>query len=337
MRFLLLTLLAVALLGCGSSVPTGSPSPSEAPTATPEPPPGQSDLDIQEAMRERLDFGLRADEAWVRAVAANPNATSDLLGIPLLPAEALEFQSRQERLQGVARLAQRYTEEHPEDLAGLFIDQQHRLVVVLFTANVDAHAAALAKLIPGDDEPLAVRLATVSKADLEALMNRIVEDADWFRTIDAKLMGAGLDEMHNLVDVEISSANPAAPALIAAHFGVGSSVLAVSSDETGIELQPRGKVRGRVVNADGKPPAADGSLMLDWTSDVPPPGGGQCGIGDVGYGPGEGGRFELPCAPGGWTIVVRESVPNDGWKEVGRGHVVVPPGLAVDLVIRLDR
>jgi hypothetical protein len=57
----------------------------------------------------------------------------------------------------------------------------------------------------------------------------------------------------------------------------------------------------------------------------------------MGFGPGPDGRFEIPCAPGGWTIVVSEGVPNGGWKEVGRGHVVVPPGLAVNLEIRLDR
>ena len=80
MRFLFLIVLAAALAGCGSTLPTPSPTPTETP-ATPEPPAGQSDEEIQQAMRERQDFGLRADEAWVRAVAANPNASSDLLGI----------------------------------------------------------------------------------------------------------------------------------------------------------------------------------------------------------------------------------------------------------------
>jgi hypothetical protein len=320
---------------CATPVPV-SPPPAEAPTATPEPPPGQSDEEIHDAMRERQDFGLRADEAWVRSVAADPNATSDLLGIPLTKAEAIEFQGRQQVLTSVAGLAQRYADEHPEQFAGLFIDQQHKLVVILFTGDVETHQAALAKLVPGDAEPLAVRLAATSKADLEALMERIVNDRDWFKTIDAAFTGAGLDEMQNLVDLEISSANPAAPALILQHFGVGPAVLSIESDGTGIQLQPRGKVRGRVLLANGKPPPADSSLSLDWSPDVPPPGSGECGIGDMGFGVGQDGRFELPCAPGGWTIKVFAETPN-GRKLVGQGHVVVPPGLAVNVVIRLSR
>jgi hypothetical protein len=334
-------ILAAILLGACASPPPGSPAAASAPltpaaTPTPEPVAGPSDEEIREAMRERQDFGLRADEAWVRAVAANPNASSDMLGIPLLPAEEVEFQSRQERLRGVAGLAQRYAGDHPKDFAGLFIDQEHRLVVILFTADVEAHQAALAKLIPGDDDLLAVRLATSSRADLEALMDRIAKDDDWFRTIDAKLMGAGLDEIHNLVDVEISSANAAAPGLIADHFGAGPALLKVTSDGTGIELQPKGKVRGRVVNADGSPALGDGSLTVNWASDHPGAGSGDCGGGDIGYGVGEHGRFELPCAPGRWTISITSD--DDGnVTELGRAHVVVPPGLAVDLVIHLDR
>ena len=333
-------LLATAVLlggGCAAPTTTSAPvAPSAEATATPEPPAGQSEEEIQQVMRERQDFGLRADEAWVRAVAANPNATSDLLGIPLLPAEAVEFQHRQGVLTDVAGLAQRYANDHPEQFAGLAIDQVHRLVVIQFTGDVEKHAAELAKLIPGDNEPLAVRLAATTKADLEALMDRLVKDVDWFRTIDAAFMGAGLDELGNKVDLEISSSNAAAPGLILEHFGVGPAVLSISSDGTGIQLQPKGKVRGRVLRADGTPAASDGSLTVNWVSDHPGPGSGECGGGDIGYAVGEGGRFELPCAPGGWTISITTSSGQDV-TEVGRRHVVVPPGLAVDLVIRLDR
>ena len=336
MRFLLVAVLAAMLVGCGSTVPRTPPAATEPPTATPEPPPGQSDEEIHDAMRERQDFGLRADEAWVRSVAADPNSTTDLLAIPLTKAEAIEFQGRQERLSGVAGLAQRYAADHPEQFAGLFIDQQHKLVVIQFTGDIERHRAELAKLIPGEAEPLAVRLAANSKADLEALMERISSDTDWFKTVDAAFSSAGLDEMTNQVDMEISSANPAAPALILQHFGVGPAVLRIESDGTGILLQPRGKVRGRVLLANGKPPPADSSLGLDWSPDVPAPGSGACGIGDMGFGVGQDGRFELPCAPGGWTIKVFKETPN-GRKLVGQGHVVVPPGLAVNVVIHLDR
>ena len=337
MRVLLLgCVLALASLGCGSNTPDASSTVAPPPdaTATPEPPAGLSDEELAELVRERQQFGLRSDEAWIRAVAANPRSSSDFLGFPMLPEEAVEFQQRQEALSGVAGLVQRYTEEHPEDVAGLFIDQEHRRAVVLFTGNVEAHRAALAELIPGDDTLLDVRLARFSKAQLEALMGRIVTEHDWFRTIDAAFTGAGVDENANRVDLEISSANAAAPGLILEHFGVGPEALSISSDGTGIQLLPKGNVRGRVVNADGTP-AGGGNLIVNWEPDTPGAGSGECGGGDIGYGVGDGGRFELPCHPGGWTISITDDSRPDR-KEVGRGHVVVPPGQAVDVVITLD-
>jgi hypothetical protein len=294
---------------------------------------GTSDDEIAQAMRERADFGLRADEAWVRQVAANPRSRTDLIGIPLLPEEAVEFQGRQEKLLQVARTVQGYTDAHPEQVAGMFIDQEHRLVVVLVTAALETHRAAIDALLP-DGGPVDVRLATHTRAELEALMNRVVEDRAFLKAIQAAFIGAGLDEIHNRVDLEISSANPAAAAIILDHFGVGPELLNVTSDGTGIALLPAGKVRGRVTEADGTRPADPGSLSLSWTSDSPGPGSGDCGGGDIGYGVGADGRFELPCQPGGWTISITDDSRPDR-KEVGRTHVVVPPGLAVDVVIRL--
>lgn len=333
---LLACVLALAALGCGSSVPPSS-TPGDPPpdaTATPGAPAGLTDEELAELVRQRREFGLRADETWIRAVSANPRSSSDFLGFPLLPEEEVEFQQRQEALSGVAGPAQRYTDQHPEDVAGLFIDQEHGRVVVLFTANVEAHRAALGQLIPGNDGLLDVRLARYARAELEALVERIVNDADWLQTIDAAFMGAGVDEMQNRVDLEISSGNAAAPALLLQHFGVGPDLLSVTSDGTGIQLQPKGRVRGRVVNADGTPAASDGSLTVIWEPDVPGAGSGECGGGDVGYGVGENGRFELPCHPGGWTISITDD--SRPVREVGRGHVVVPPGRAVDLLITLD-
>ncbi len=91
-RLFLALVMAIAILGCGSSAPsrgpatpepvaTGSAPPGSGSVATPvdasanpEPTAGPSDDEIAQAMRERADFGLRADEAWVRQVAANPRS-----------------------------------------------------------------------------------------------------------------------------------------------------------------------------------------------------------------------------------------------------------------------
>ena len=170
-------------------------------------------------------------------------------------------------------------------------------------------------------------------AGTEAMKDRIVADRNWMRTIDAAFMAGGVDEAHNRIAVEISSANPAAAALLAARYGLTPDELRVTSDGTGIQLQPRGTVRGRIVRADGTPPG-DNGFDLAWTSDHPGSGAGECGS-EVGMGVAADGRFVLPCAPGGWTIRVQVDGPN-GWQDIGHRHVVVPPGLAVDVVICLD-
>ncbi|MEI7744050.1 MAG: hypothetical protein WCK58_09910, partial [Chloroflexota bacterium] len=99
----------------------------------------------------------------------------------------------------------------------------------------------------------------------------------------------------------------------------------------GILLAPRGTIEGVVVTADGKAPPADPFLSLGWAADRPD--NGDCGS-EVGQGPGAGGTFTLPCAPGGWTITV-SAMDGDSWTEVGSGHVVVPPGGTVLLTITL--
>ena len=153
------------------------------------------------------------------------------------------------------------------------------------------------------------------------------------REIDAALMGVGADIMANVTDVEISSANPGAPALIVAHYGVPADMLRVSSDGTGIRLLERGMIRGTVLLADGSAPPPDAILEVSWEPDRPGPGSGDCGVGDMGYGVGRGGAIELPCAPGGWTITILDE--TDGSTPVGSGHVVVPPDETVEVEITL--
>ena len=177
-----------------------------------------------------------------------------------------------------------------------------------------------------------VRLATYSMADLEALAERIVNDADWFKTIGAVFTGVGPDEIENQVDLQISSANADAARLILEHFGVPPDKLSITSDGTGILLQPRGKVRIRVAKPDGSPPG-ENEYMLTWEPDRPGDGAGDCGS-EVGQGIPPNGRVELPCAPGGWTIKV-QAADADSWLDIGSGHVLVPPGLTVDLAITI--
>jgi hypothetical protein len=70
--------LAVAIGSLGCSLELGSAPPPAVDASIPP--------EIREAISVRQEFGLRSDEAWVRAVAANPDAVMDF-GIPMLPFE----------------------------------------------------------------------------------------------------------------------------------------------------------------------------------------------------------------------------------------------------------
>jgi hypothetical protein len=94
----------------------------------------------------------------------------------------------------------------------------------------------------------------------------------------------------------------------------------------------RGTVMGRVVTAGGRAPGAN-NLMVDGIGDGP----GVCGGGDIGYGVGEDGRFQIPCARGGWTIIVQARGEGGGeWITIGQVHVTVPADGTVRARIMLD-
>ena len=105
---------------------------------------------------------------------------------------------------------QGYTDAHPEEVAGLFIDQRATGVVVLVTADLETHRAAIDALLPDGRARVDVRLARYTRAELEALMERIVNDsATGSRRSTRRSSAAASTRCENRVDLEISSANPA--------------------------------------------------------------------------------------------------------------------------------
>ncbi len=332
-----LALALIVVAGCGVAA---SPAPSDAtPIVIASVPASAADsaqpdaADLAYAMSQRKLFGLRSDEAWVRQVVADPRAQTQVLDFPMLPEEEAEFEARQSDFETIAAAVNEYAVGHRDEFGGVWIDQSGHTVVAAWTANADLHRLAiLARL--GTAGPLDVRLVRYTDRQLNDLTDRLFADPGWYKTIPAAPLSGGADTMHNRVEFQVSSANPQAALLILAHFGVAPDMLAVSSDGTGIALQPRGKVLGSVVTADGKAPGRN-SLQLAWHPDRPDGRGGDCGD-MVGYGVLEDGVFELPCAPGGWTITVQAS-SGDGWVDVGSGHAVVPAGGTVKLVITLEK
>lgn len=104
------------LLMVGSACQALTPSP---PAATPRPTVDPIlPADLAEAIRFRSEFGLRADEAYVRELFADPTAISDF-GVPLLPAEATELRQRASAAADVAHIVRTYGEAVPDTYAGV--------------------------------------------------------------------------------------------------------------------------------------------------------------------------------------------------------------------------
>jgi hypothetical protein len=329
--FLGILIVAVVVLACAEQAPTPSAEPAQ-PTAPASPSMEAahvlSPAEVAQAIAVRREFGLREDEAWVRAVAANPAAVMDF-GVPLMPFERDEIMRRPNGEEGITIALQDYLGEHADVSGGLYIDQARGgIVTILVTDDPAPHQAALAELI-GADAPVAVRQVRWTESQLRDLQERIGADQAFLASLPAQMKSSGVLIVDNVVELSISSAVPDAGERIAAHFGANNGMLRVDSDGTGILLQPSGRILGRVI----APPGTDMTrLSPQYEADVDI--GGRDSIG-IGVAP--DGTFvidDLPPATYTVTILELGDVENI---EVGRGTVVVPPGAAVALEIPLRR
>ncbi len=297
-----------------------SPGGPSANAASPMPLPS----DIAYAVHQRQQFGFRSDVAWVEAVAVDPTARTFMLDIPLLPEEAQWFAARQATFDTVVAAVQAYAASVPDQFGGLYLDQQDGTVVALFTSDPERHRQAILDRI-GTAAPLVTRRVTYTEATLRALQERITADIDWLRGLDAAAISIGVDTVHNRTLLELSSANPAAPALALAHYGVPADELAVTEDGTGAALLPRGTIEVTVVAGKGVL-VPMGGWVLDFVGDGP----GECG-GEVGYGALPGQVTEIPCQVGGWTV----RLLDDNRDAVASGHVTVVADRHVSLAIEV--
>lgn len=266
-------MLALALfgtLGCGDLGPSTSPiSPVPIASATLRPSPtsiGPSESELLDALRFRRAFGLRDDEAWIIAVAADPtsNAGLDAYGVPLLPAEYQDLLARSANATDIAPIVQSYGAAYVETWAGMFIDQEvGGAVVAQFTEDIEVHRQRLTDLLPSDAR-LDVREVDWTLAELRRFAGEVKAEAAWFDTVAASLYAADVDEIENRVRVRFESRDPGLEGAIRAHFG----------HPGWIELQwkappwdgPRGDLVIRVVDKLGQPVR---DMSCDWVAQDP--------------------------------------------------------------------
>jgi len=175
--------LVIVAGGCGGR-PAESERSSLAPVSTPSP------ADVEESRRFREKFGLRADDAWIAAVAANPTAEEAevIFGVPLLPYEVADLMARNQAHHEAGPIVLEYARTVPDDWYGSYIDQQRGgTIVAQFFRNTDRHREALAGLLPPSAR-WEVRQVDQRTLDTIAFVARVKADRAWFATIDAELL-----------------------------------------------------------------------------------------------------------------------------------------------------
>ena len=322
------TLIALVALGVAACAPAGPASPlAPAATDAAPSPPAEASLapEILEAIALRQELGLRSDAGWVQAVAANPAAVLDW-GVPMMPFEVAQIESRPGGEDGTVGAVQAYLAAHPDIAGGLYIDQANGgIVTMLVTEDPEGHAAAVREEI-GPDVPLAVRQVRWTEQVLTDVQQRLFDDRAFFDSLPARMTTTSTDIIANQVVLTISSAVPDAAQRIIAQFGAEEGQLRVESDGTGLLLLPAGRVEGRIT----APPGVDvQSLSPQYDADV------DIGPRDaVGIGVRPDGTFTIEnLPPTTYRIYVLEQLAA-GNREVASAEVIVPPGAvtAVDLV-----
>lgn len=331
--------IALLLIACTSAGGPGTSSPEwsagstataspAAPTAPASAEPLPVDPELRHTVELRRSIGLRADLAYISAVARDPRATSAYLEIPLLPEEEADVKARYADAYSVTDVVRAYLPAHQDEFAGMYIDLESGAgVVTLWTDNVRVHEAAIrAKL--SSSSRVVFRKVEFSEGYLQTLQDQVVADLEWMTAIPAAMESAYVDTIRNVVVLSVSSAHPRAVELIEAHFDLGKE-LEVVSDGTGVVLIPWGEIVGRVRTSSGDLPDRE-DYYLRWRGS----GARRCGVLDVGYGLAKDGSFTLPCQAGTWTIEV--TVPDgEAWRAIGEGTVDVLANATVKLDVVL--
>ena len=248
----ILTIIALVVMACATTMPTQAPTPSvpPQPTATPDARPAtDAELDAQ---RFRSDFGLRSDLEWVRAVAADPSSDRTTYGVPLAAAEVAELARRSIALEDIRGSVIDYASAQP-DYAGAWIDQlRGGILVVQFAGSTLGHQAKILSMVrPG--APVEIRQVRWRLAEIQVWQDRIRFENDWFLLIPAYVYGYGPDIVANKLSIELSSADPDVAAKVQEHFGWTAEQVVVNSDGTGALLLKPGSLEITAVDGHGEP------------------------------------------------------------------------------------
>ncbi len=285
--------------------------------------------ELREALAVRGRFGLRADEAWIRAVAADPGSQRAKLefGIPLTPAEFEDLMTRRWDDELLARV-QSYGGAFPDAYSGAYPNLEGSGVVVEFTRDIDRHRRALAALAQ-DPTLVVVRQVEWTKLDFARFAASVEAERAWFEANGLVFRQAVRSELDQFVRVDVEGPSESTPALVATHFGSPRwlRVRWTPSQWTG----PRGDLVIHIQDGSGR---AVPNIECRINSDVPQV---HHELIDSLFATGASGDCEIRNVPAvAYTVSLHRFIDNDHWAEEAiRTFVVLvtDQGRTVNVVI----
>jgi hypothetical protein len=254
------------------------------------------------AVAVRESFGLPADEDWVKAVAAMPDAVANVpaFSVPMTDNEVALLTHRAQTTEAVSTDVQRFVRDHPEQWAGLYVDGGY---VVAQFAGLTADLERRLRASVSPDAPLVVQSVPWTTEELDALRDRIRND-EWLAA-RYDLLDLGVDVRRNEVQLRVAAAKDEAIADIARHYG-DSGMLVVTIDGVGATEAPRGSLLGHIVDANG---ASLSGLEVD----LAPVEGNANPTHDVGIETNAQGRFHVgDIAAAEYVVRVSDATAPDG-------------------------
>jgi hypothetical protein len=313
-RFIPAILLVLFIGACAAQIPGDtSPSNSASSLATAS---AVAD-ELLQAIRFRRAWGLRSDEEWVVAVAANPLSEGGRRewGVPLLPFEVTDLEGRPMSGSEFVRIIEQYGASVPNDWAGVFIDQPNGGVIAAqFSGNVAIHQSVIEGLLP-DGAQIDVRQVQWSLRDLDELGRSVEGDRAWFLAAGLALIAADSDVMSNVVLVRFTG-SPESEPLVRDHFQARPWAQP-TWDGYGPWRGPLGNLTIAATDARGHPVQ---DLWCDYRPDDP-----AADSDGINLNTRKDGRCELKgIAVSVYTVELKTRV-GDGWLVVGSGRAEVTP------------
>lgn len=148
---------------------------------------------MAEWSRFRAEFGLNSDSTFMAALAQTVPPSAEF-GVPLTPDEE-RLMSRRSSIPSELDGVQEYRKAHASTWGGMWLTYPPDLpagialqINVAVTSGAEAVTSDIAVLVPKDVQ-LVVSVVRHTEADLNALVNRIASDGDFFRGLVANYHG----------------------------------------------------------------------------------------------------------------------------------------------------